>query len=61
MQNTILARVKEIKIQAENMSFLFLTVSVTLRQMTFAETEKERADWFLWAWNDERRIVRDDE
>lgn len=36
------------------------SVSDMLRQMTFAETGKERPG-FLWAWIDERRIVRDDE
>lgn len=47
-ESTVPARVTEIKIPPENMSFLFRTVSVTLRQMTFAETEKERAECFYF-------------
>lgn len=44
--NTILARV-EIKIQAENMSFLSRIASVTLQQTTFVEIENERGVWFF--------------
>lgn len=44
--NTILARV-EIKIQAENMSFLSRIASVTLQQTTFVEIENERGVCFF--------------
>lgn len=39
---TMLGRVNEIQIHAENASFLVSAISVTLQQMTFVEGEKYR-------------------